>query len=138
MNESIIRAGGILLVILPAVAFGGASILFLWITTHIGYYTKNRLRQRLWAAGHAHAGVLLVLALVAFLYLDTANLGGAATTFVLVTIPAAAVFVPAAYFLSVAMPDAERPNALINLAYVGYLSLTAGLLVLGIGLLTAL
>jgi hypothetical protein len=138
MSESTVRAAGILLVILPAVAFGGASILFLWITTRIAYYTKNRLRQRLWAAGHAHAGVLLVLALVAFLYLDNANLSGAATAFVLAAIPAAAVFVPAAYFLSVLRPDADRPNALINLAYVGYLSLTAGLLVLGIGMLSAL
>jgi hypothetical protein len=46
--------------------------------------------------------------------------------------------IPAGYFLSVVKPDAEKPNALINLAYAGFLSLTAGLLVLGIGLLSAI
>jgi hypothetical protein len=35
---------------------------------------KNPLRQDLWRAGHAHAGVWLVLALVALRYVDEANL----------------------------------------------------------------
>jgi len=50
------------------------------------------------------------------------------------SIPAAAVLLPAAFFLSVLSPEATEPNALINLAYVGAVSLAAGLLVLGIGL----
>ena len=137
MTDSTLRTAGILLVVLPTVAFGGASILYLWITRRSDYYRKNPLRQRLWAAGHAHAGVLLVLSLVAFQYVDATNLSEAAKSFVRSVIPAAAILIPAAYFLSVVSPDAEKPNALINLAYLGFLSLTAGLLVLGIGLLSA-
>jgi hypothetical protein len=138
MTESTMRTAGILLVILPTVAFGGVSILYLWITRRKEYYLKNPLRQRLWAAGHAHAGVLLILSLVAFLYLDATDLSGGLRTFVGWSIPLAAILIPAAYFLSVVKPDAEKPNALINLAYAGFLSLTAGLLVLGIGLLSAI
>jgi hypothetical protein len=50
-------------------------------------------------------------------------------------IPAAAIFLPAAFFLSVLRPTATKPNGLIYLAYVGAACLAAGLLVLGIGLL---
>lgn len=38
-------------------------------------YIANPLRQDLWRAGHAHAGVLLVLSLVALRYVDEARLG---------------------------------------------------------------
>ncbi len=50
-------------------------------------------------------------------------------------IPAAAILLPLAFFLSVASPDATEPNALIYLAYVGAVSLGVGLLVLGVGLI---
>ncbi len=50
------------------------------------------------------------------------------------SIPAAAVLLPAAFFLSVLSPQATEPKALIYLAYVGAVSLAAGLLVLGVGL----
>jgi hypothetical protein len=138
MSDATLRTAGILLIILPTVAFGGASILYLWLTKRSEYYLKNPLRQRLWAAGHAHAGVLLILSLVSFLYLDATNLSAGTQAFVRSAIPLAAILVPAAYFLSVVNPNAEKPNALINLAYVGFLSLTAGLLVLGFGILSAL
>lgn len=138
MSEATLRTAGILLILVPTVAFGGASILYLWITRRSGYYHDNPLRQRLWTAGHAHAGVLLVLSLVAFLYIEPAGLSDRVAIFVRASLPAAAFLVPAAYFLSVFHPQAEEPSGLINLAYVGFLSLTAGLLVLGVGLLSSL
>jgi drug/metabolite transporter superfamily protein YnfA len=36
---------------------------------------RNPLRQDLWRAGHAHAGVWLILALVALRYVDEARYG---------------------------------------------------------------
>jgi hypothetical protein len=63
---------GILLIVLPTVMFGGASILSLLIGD--ATYMQNPLRQDLWRAGHAHAGVWLILALVALRYMDEANL----------------------------------------------------------------
>jgi hypothetical protein len=44
---------------------------------------------------------------------------------------------PVAFFLSIAKPDAQRPNRLINLAYVAAVSLAVGTLALGIGLMRA-
>jgi uncharacterized membrane protein len=123
---------GLLLILLPAVVFGGTSILSLLIGDPD--YAQNQLRQDLWRAGHAHAGVLLVLSLVTLRYVDEANLPGWLKTVARHSIPASAVLLPAAFFLSVLSPEATEPNAMIYLAYVGAVSLGSGLLLLGIGL----
>jgi hypothetical protein len=131
-HESRLTAG-ILLILLPAVVYGGASILSLLIGDP--GYAENPLRQDLWRAGHAHAGVLLVLSLVTLRYVDEANLPHWLKSFARHSIPAAAVLMPAAFFLSVLSPDATEPNAMIYLAFVGAASLATGVLVLGIGLI---
>jgi hypothetical protein len=126
------RLAGILLILLPTVMFGGVSILSLLIGDPT--YMKNALRQDLWRAGHAHAGVWLILALVALRYVDEANLSSAMKWLVRGSIPVAAIFVPAGFFLSVLSPDATAPNMLIYLAYVGAILLAVSVVVLGVGL----
>ncbi len=123
---------GILLIVLPTVMIGGVSILSLLIGDPA--YMENPLRQNLWRAGHAHAGVWLILALVALRYIDEANLPNFMKWLVRGSIPIAAILVPTAFFLSVLSPDATAPNGLIFLAYVGAVLLAVGVLVLGIGL----
>ncbi len=127
------RTAGVLVLLLPTVLLGGVSILTLLINDPA--YRENQLRQDLWRAGHAHAGVLLVLSLVALRYVDEARLSDRLKRVVREAIPAAAILLPLAFFLSVASPDATEPNALIYLAYLGAVLLVAGLLVLGIGLI---
>ena len=136
MSTDSLQLAGLLLVLLPTVAFGGVSILFLWLHSNTNYM-ENRLRARMWAAGHAHAGVFLVISLVALLYVDQTTLSDTAKSLVRSLIPVSAILVPAAFFLSTVKRDVEKPNALIYLAYVGFITLTIGLLLLGIGLLDA-
>jgi hypothetical protein len=136
MSEESVRTAGILLVVYPTVVFGGASLLWHWITRRTSYYA-HPLRRSLWRAGHAHAGVLLLLSLVAIQLVDHAELGDGWKQVVRTTIPAAALLLPIAFFLSIARPDADRPNRLVNLAYLGALALTVGMLTLGVGLLRA-
>ncbi len=124
---------GVLLVLMPTVVFGGASILSLLIGDP--EYAQNELRQDLWRAGHAHAGVLLILSLVTLRYVDESALPESLRWLVRYSIPAAAILLPVAFFLSVLSPEATEPNALIYLAYLGALSLTVGLLALGVGLI---
>ena len=135
MSEDSIRSAGILLVVFPTVVGGGVSILSLWLRR--SPYYDHPLRPRMWAAGHAHAGVILILSLVALLLVDHADLGDAWKQVVRSTIPAAAILVPAAFFLSVVRPRAERPGRIILLAPVGAVSLSIGLATLGVGLLRA-
>jgi hypothetical protein len=128
------RAAGILLVVLPTVIFGGVSVLSLLISPQSGYM-NNPLRQDLWRAGHAHAGVFLILSLVALRYVDEAILSIAAKNFVRWAIPSAAILVPIAFFLSVPTSAATAPNSVIYLAYVGAVVLALGLITLGVGLI---
>jgi hypothetical protein len=124
---------GILLVVLPTVMYGGVTILTLLIGTPA--YMANKLRQDLWRAGHAHAGVFIILSMIALLYVDQARLGEGWKRLVRSGIPSAAILIPAAFFLSVLSPEATKPNALINLAYVGAVVLAISVLTLGIGLI---
>jgi hypothetical protein len=125
--------GGHTLILLPAVVYGGTSILSLLIGDP--GYAQNELCQDLWRAGYAHTGVLLVLSLVTLRYVDEANLPGWLKSFARHSIPAAAILLPAAFFLAVLSPDATEPNAMIYLAFVGAVSMASGVLVLGIGLI---
>jgi hypothetical protein len=133
MSRESRQVAGWLLVILPTVMFGGVSILRLLVGTT--EYMANPLRQDLWRAGHAHAGVFLLVSLVALRYVDEARLRDRPKWFVRLGIPSAAILLPVAFFGSVLTPDATRPNAVLNLAYVGAVVLAASVITLGIGLL---
>ncbi len=124
---------GIVLIIVPTVEIGGASILSLLIGDP--QYGDNDLRQDLWRAGHAHAGVWLVLSLVALRYVDEAALSEGMRWVVRVAFPVAAVLMAVGFFLSVLSPEATEPNAMINLTFVAGLLLGVGVLTLGIGLI---
>jgi hypothetical protein len=132
MNPQSRLVAGILLIVLPTVEFGGASILSMLISDPS--YAQNDLRQDLWRAGHAHAGVWLVLSLVALRYVDEATLSEGMRWVVRLAFPAAALLMPLAFFLSVLSPEATEPNAMIYLAYVAGIVLAVGLLTLGVGL----
>src|SRR5437667_5434223 len=121
------RLAGILLVVLPTVIYGGVSLLSFLMDRQSGYM-DNPLRQNLWRAGHAHAGVLLVLSLVALRYVDEAQLSDALKGFVRSAIPSAAILLPLAFFLSVPWPGSTQPNSLIYLAFAGAAVLAAGLI----------
>ena len=127
---------GILLVVLPTVMFGGTSLLG-FLTSNAPGYVDNPLRHDLFRAGHAHAGVYLVLSLVMLRYVDEAVLGPFWKWLARIGAPIAAILIPAAFFLSVASPQSKEPNGLINLAYVGALFLAAAVLSLGVGLIRA-
>jgi hypothetical protein len=124
---------GIVLIVVPTVEIGGASILSLLIGDP--QYAQNDLRQDLWRAGHAHAGVWLVLSLVTLRYVDEAALSEGMRWVVRLAFPAAAVLMALGFFLSVIPEDAREPNGMIYLAYIAGLLLAVGLLVLAVGLI---
>ena len=133
MTESSRKLAGILLIILPTVAYGGVTLLTMLIN-HDSGYVDNPLRQDLWRAGHAHAGVLLILSLVVLRYVDETSLSENLKRFVRGGTPTTAILIPAAFFLSVLDPESKEPNGLIYLAYAGFVLLAFTLVTLGIGL----
>ncbi len=101
---------GILLVVIPTVMYGGLTLLSL-LAAHAPGYDDNPLRHDLWRAGHAHAGVYLVLSLVMLRYVDEAALAPFWKWLARIGAPIAAILIPAAFFLSVASPAAKSRTA---------------------------
>ena len=136
MSRESRMSAGILLVVLPTVMYGGLSLLS-FLTRNVPGYNDNPLRHDLWRAGHAHAGVYLVLSLVMLRYVDEVLLSPFWKWLARAGAPIAAILIPAAFFLSVASPTAKEPNGLMNLAYVGALIFAGAVLSLGVGLIRA-
>jgi hypothetical protein len=134
MSDASRQLAGILFVLVPTVEFGGWSLLRM-IARRIPGYLDNPVRQNLFRAGHAHAGVLLMLALVGILYVDQTDLSGGARTLVRTGLALAPILMPAGFFFSVLRPSDDRPNRLIVLVYLGALSLAASAVTLGVSLL---
>jgi hypothetical protein len=134
MSDASKQLAGILFVLVPTVEFGGWSLLRM-IARRIPGYLDNPVRQNLFRAGHAHAGVLLILALTGILYVDQSDLSGGVKSLVRTGLALAPILMPAGFFFSVLRPDADRPNRLIVLVYLGALSLAVSAVTLGLSLL---
>lgn len=136
MSSASMTVAAILLIAVPTVEFGGWSLLRMISLREPGYM-DNPLRRSLFRAGHAHAGVWIIFALVGMLYVDQADLGGGVKALVRGCFAAAPILISLGFFMSVVMPRAERPNKMIYLVYVGGLALAIATVTLGIGLLRA-
>lgn len=132
-REARIMAGIILLTV-PTIQYGGYFLLSSLTNRNSGYM-DNALRQNFFRAGHAHAGVFVILALVCQILADSANLPMSWLWLARVGVPLAAILIPMGFFLSMTPPAATEPNGLVSLIYIGAAALAASVLTLGIGLL---
>lgn len=136
MSDDSLHFAGVVLITVPLIAFGGARLLRAIFRREPGYL-DNPVRQNLWRAGHAHAGVLVILALVGLVLVDQADLSSGLRWLVRYALVAAPILMPLGFFLSVASPRSEVPNSLIYLVPAGGVSLSVGAVTLGLGLLGA-
>jgi len=127
---------GIILITVPSIEYGGAFLLGMLRTAEPSY-VNNSLRQDLFRAGHAHAGVLILLSLICQLLADAVVLPPTLVWFARLGAPCAAILMPLGFFLSVASPRTTQPNGLIGLVYAGAVILALAMVVLGVGLIRA-
>ncbi|MCY1137032.1 hypothetical protein OWR29_03415 [Actinoplanes sp. Pm04-4] len=130
-NTHRIIAGVVLLTVI-GIAYGGTFLL----RVARGRAPANDLQKSFFRAGHAHAGVLVILGLLVMVLVQSNDVGepwATLSTGVLI----AAIFVPAGFFLSVASRDPQQPNGLVALIWIGLAVLAVGLLAGGIGLIAA-
>lgn len=133
LAEDTVRTAGVLLVAIAAVEYGGLFMLGI----HRGKQEFTDFQKASFRAGHAHAGVLVILSLVALLYFDTLDLTGALGVAGRSAIPLAAILMPAGFFFSAMGQGRARPNRFLVLVYLGALSLGVGAVTLGVALLTS-
>ena len=128
---NLITAGAVLLTVL-AIAYGGTFLLRIWS----GHPTTNDLQRAFFRAGHAHAGVLVILGLVVKILMSTPGVPPL-TEELSDGILYAAILMPAGFFLSVTGRDPQRPNRFIVLLWLGAASLAVGVVSAGVGLIVA-
>jgi hypothetical protein len=123
---------GVLLLSVVAIMYGGTFML----KVVRGKVPMTPFQQAFARAGHAHAGVLVILALVCQIFADAANMEGIQERVARDGVPLAAILISAGFFLSSAGKGRTEPNRLIVLLWTGVVSLAAGVIALGVGLLT--
>jgi hypothetical protein len=116
-KESSIMSG-IILITVPTIQYGGYFLLTSLMDRASGYM-ENPLRQNFFRAGHAHAGVIVILSLICQVLADSAALPSWLLWVIRVGIPASAILLPMGFFLSVASPTSVAPNRAVLLIYIG-------------------
>ena len=91
---------GIILITVPTIQYGGYFLLTSLMEKGSGYM-DNPLRQNFFRAGHAHAGVIVILSLICQMLADAAVLPIPMLGFVRIGVPLSAILISAGFFFSV-------------------------------------
>jgi hypothetical protein len=132
LSDATMGTAGILLLAVVTIEYGG------WYLTQVarGRHPLTAFQKSFARAGHGHAGVLVILSLVALIYADAADIEGIAEAFARSLIPAAAILMPAGFFFSSSGRETTSPNRLVVLVYAGAVCLALGVVSLGLALLS--
>ena len=127
---------GITLLTVPTIMYGGITLLGI-VTQgtaglHPGGLDLDATQRALWRAGHAHAGVWVILSLVIQILLDSARLSKPLIWLARASAPLAAIAISGGFF-GLAFFEGFR-----WLLYSGGLSLFVAVVLTGIGLLKSL
>ena len=125
---------GIILITVPTIQYGGYFLLTSLMDKSSGYM-QNPLRQNFFRAGHAHAGVIVILSLVCQVLADAAVLPSPLLWGLRIGVPLSAILISAGFFFSVLPPTATQASGAVALIYAGAVILALSVVTLGIGLL---
>jgi hypothetical protein len=95
-------------------------------------------RMRFFRAGHAHAGVLIVLSLVYYLYLDRADFSNGFDWFVGLLLVAGTLAQSGGFFIHLGKGAPATPSVGTTVTRVGALVIAVSLVILAIGLIQQL
>jgi cytochrome bd-type quinol oxidase subunit 1 len=126
---------GLILLTVPSIQYGGYYLLTL-LSGQTGQELTDYQRS-MFRAGHAHAGVLVILALVGQLLLDAARLPLWLAWVARLGFPLAAILVSAGFFAAAIGRGVTQPTPWIAVLYVGAGLLALAVILTGIGLLRA-
>jgi|SRR3984885_7870522 hypothetical protein len=134
MSRNARLMAGIILITIPTIQYGGYFLLTS-LMNRGSRYMDNPLRQNFFRAGHAHAGVIVILSVICQVLADSASLPSTLLWVVRIAIPLSAILISAGFFISMPSPDATIPNGFVSMIYAGAVLLALGIVALGIGLL---
>jgi hypothetical protein len=124
---------GLLLLTVPSIQFGGYFLLNV-ISGYEAELGLTKFQEAMFRAGHAHAGVLVILALVAVYLSDYARLSNSLMWVVRIGFPLAAILISGGFFAAAIGSGITEPTGLIVILYAGVIILAVSLVTLGVGL----
>ena len=132
LSDTSRQLAGILFLALVTVETGGLYMLKIVR----GREDVTPFQEKFARAGHAHAGVLLVLALVCQPFVDATDLSGLWAWVARSGVAVSALLMPGGFFFSSMGRGRTEPNRLIALVLAGAALLAISLATLGVGLLS--
>ncbi|GAB2501833.1 hypothetical protein GCM10027063_46520 [Promicromonospora xylanilytica] len=122
---------GVVLLTVVGIESGG----FFLLKVFGGKLVTTDLQKSFYRAGHAHAGVLVILGLLCVLLAEATNLTGFAHWLAATGVLCAAILMPAGFFFSAMGEGRTAPNRAVVLLPAGAVFLAAGVVTLAAGLL---
>ncbi|NNG36171.1 hypothetical protein [Nakamurella aerolata] len=132
MHPALVIATGATVLTVIGIMSGGTFLLR--VSTAGSAFTP--LQKTFFRAGHAHAGVLVILGLVCALLQSAAGVP-TGWTFASLGVLASALLIPGGFFFSVMGKDVTTPNRLMAVLWVGVAVLAVALLIVGISVIAA-
>jgi len=124
---------GILLILVPTIMYGGFTLLGILTKGGAGLapgsLTLDETQWALWRAGHAHAGVYVLLSLILQPLVDHTNFSSSLKWVARLGAPLASIFIPAGFFGLAFIAGFKW------LVYIGIICLATSMLLTGVGLL---
>jgi len=132
LSEASRQFAGVLFLALVTVETGGLYM----VGIVRGREDVTAFQEKFARAGHAHAGVLLILALVCQPFVDATDLSGIWAWVARSGVAVSALLMPGGFFFSSMGRGRTEPNRLIALVFMGAALLAISLTTLGVGLLS--
>ncbi len=134
MTQQARTVSGIIILTVPTIVYGGYFLLSI-LSGQQEALALTEFQKAMFRAGHAHAGVLVLLALIMQPLLDAAVMHHRLKLAVRNGFPLAAVLISGGFFGAATGPGITEPTALIGLLYAGAGLLVICLLLAGTGLI---
>jgi len=133
MTDTSKNVCGIILLTVPSIQYGGYFLLKV-LSGNLKLPLTD-FQRAMFRAGHAHAGVLVILSIIAEILIDNTGLNSTLEWIARMGFPLAAILVSGGFFAGASGKNVVKPNGLIAILYIGALLLAFVLVLTGISLI---
>jgi hypothetical protein len=137
MSESTRWMVALAFISLPTIAFGGSFLLTI-LKRQVGTENITSVQREYFKAGHAHAGVLVTIAIVGQLVLDYSRFQDWAVWLLRIGLFISPILISAGFFGGAPRTADAKPGSLVKLISVGAIIFGISTLGLGISLLVSM
>jgi len=134
MSNEARKISGFILLSVPTIIYGGCFLLTV-LSGQQEHLQLTDFQKSMFRAGHAHAGVLVIFALLVQLFVDRASLSKNWKWIARLSFPISAIIIGLGFFAAAVGKQITEPTSLILILYFGIGILIFGLLTLGVGLI---